>query len=135
MATGNQNQDVDPLVKRAVADAVVERASSELQKLMHELAGALDPFPGFMGLESVQALEVEPSGIVSPDRGCVVVCPDGELRELLLRILPSAMDSEGVDQTEEMRDLDLSPGDFVAYAHLAVREMARIIEERQQGRA
>ena len=135
MAIGNQNQDVDPLVKRAVADAVVERASSELQKLMQELAGALDPFPRFMGIESVQALEVEPSGIVSSDRGCVVVCPDGELRELLLRILPGDMDGGGIDQTDEIRDLDLSPGDFVAYAHLAVRQMASIIEERQQERA
>lgn len=135
MATGNQNQDIDPMVKRAVADAVVERASSELRTLLHELAGALDPFPRFMGIESVQALEVEPSGIVSPDRGCVVVCTDGELRELILRIVPGDMEGGGVDQTDEMRDLDLSPGDFVAYAHLAVREMARIIEERQQGRA
>ena len=135
MATGNQNQDVDPLVKRAVADAVVERASSELRPLMRELAGALDPFPRFMGIESIQALEVEPSGVVSSDRGCIIVCTDGELRELQLRIVPGDMDGGGVDQSEEMRDIDLSPGDFVAYAHLAVMQMASIIENRRQGRA
>ena len=41
---------IDPLIKRAVVDAVMQRASIELNKLLVELAGALKPFPDFMGL-------------------------------------------------------------------------------------
>ena len=69
---------IDPLIKRAVADAVMERASIELRKLLVELAGVLDPFPNFMGVSSIQAVEVEPPGASNSDNGCVVVCPDGE---------------------------------------------------------
>ncbi len=124
--------EIDPLVKRAIADAVLERASLELKKLLGELAAALDPFPTFLGLNTVQAVEIEPAGVAVADRGCVVVCPDGVLRELVLRMVPGPMDIGGVDQLEEMKELELSSGDYVAYAYAAVIELARILEERRQ---
>ena len=126
------DSDLDPIVKRAVADGVVERASLELRKLLRELADALDPFPSFLGISSIQAVEVDPSGVANPDRGCVVVCPDGEMYELVLRMVPGPVDVGGVDQTEELRELDLSPGDYVAYAYAAVKELTRIMEEQGQ---
>ena len=125
------DQDLDPTVKRAVADAVVERASNELKGLVRELASALEPFPRFLGLSTVQAIEVEPSGVGDSGRGCVVVCPDGELYELVLRMLPGAADVGAVDQVEEMKEPDLSPGDYVAYAHRAVGQMALLLEDRR----
>ena len=122
----------DPLVKRAIADGVVERALVELTKLLRELAAQLDPFPSFLGLSSIQALEVNPSGVSNPERGCIVVCPDGELYELTLRMLPGPIDVGGVEQTEEIKEIELSPGDRVAYCHAAIGELTRIIEERRR---
>jgi len=122
---------IDPIVKRAVADGVLRRATTELDKLLTELSAALDPFPAFMGTSSIQALEVDPAGVADPERGCVVVCPDGKLRELVLRMIPGPFDTGGVDQIEEFKELDLSPGDYVAYAYAAVVELTRILEERE----
>lgn len=125
------SDNIDPIVKRAVADGVLQRAATELDRLLHELTSALDPFPTFMGTSSIQALEVDPAGVADPERGCVVVCPDGKLRELVLRMMPGPFDLGGFDQTEEFKELDLSPGDYVAYAYSAVVELARVLEERQ----
>ena len=122
---------VDPMIKRAIADAVMQRASIELNKLLVELAAALDPFPNFMGVSTIQAVEVEPSGVSNPDNGCVVVCPDGELRELVLRMIPGPFDMGGVEQTDEMAELDVPAGEYVAYAYAAVEELLKLLEERQ----
>ena len=127
-----KSSDIDPVVRRGVADAVLERASSALGKILEELAAALDPFPSFLGMSSIHAVEVEPVG-VNPDKGCVVVCPDGRMYELLLRMVPGPIDFEGLEQTEELKELDLSSGDYVAYACAAVTELARIPEDRTVG--
>jgi hypothetical protein len=126
------NDSIDPIVKRAVADGVVDRASKELDKLIHELVDALDPFPNFLGISTIRAVEVDPSGVADPEKGCVVVLPDGVLYEFVLRMLPGPVDVGGVDQIEEMKELELAPGDYVAYAYAAVQELARIVEEREQ---
>ncbi len=122
---------IDPLVKRAVADAVMERAAIELNKLLVEIAAALQPFPNFLGLTTIQAVEIDPTGVSNPENGCVVVCPDGVLRELALRMIPGPFDMGGVEQTDEMVELDLPPGEYVAYAHAAVHELLRLLEQRQ----
>ena len=124
--------DIDPLVKRAVADAVLERATLELRKLLQELASALDPFPKFMNITSIEAVEVEPHGASNPENGCIVVCPDGELRELVLRMIPGPFHAGGVEQTEEMNEVDMTPGEYVAYAHAAVHGLTSILEARRQ---
>ena len=127
-----QDDIVDPLIKRAVADAVMERATLELRKLMQELAASLDPFPNFMEITSIEAVEIEPHGASSPESGCIVVCPDGEIHELVLRMIPGPFETGGVEQTEEMNEVDMSPGEYVAYAHAAVHELASILEARRQ---
>ena len=58
-----QSDSIDPIVKRAIADGVLQRAARELDKLLEELAVALDPFPFFMGTSSIQALEIDPAGV------------------------------------------------------------------------
>lgn len=129
---------IDPLAKRAAADAALSRASIdvsdaalELRNLLAEIAAALDPFPAFMGLSGVQAVEVEPPGCANPQNGCVVVCPDGELRELVLRMIPGPFDMGGVEQTDEMAELDLPPCEFIAYAHAAVLDLLKLLEAQQ----
>ena len=129
---------IDPPAKRAAADAALARAaldasdaSLELRRLLAEIADALDPFPNFMGLSSVQAVEVEPPSGANPQNGCVVVCPDGELRELVLRMIPAPFDMGGVEQTDEMAELDLPPAEFAAYAHAAVLELLKLLEAQQ----
>ena len=129
---------INPLTKRAAADAALERASIDasdaslkLRRLLAEIAAALDPFPNFMGLSSVQAVEVEPPGGANPQNGCVVVCPDGELRELVLRMIPAPFDMGGVEQTDEMAELNLPPAEFVAYAHAAVLDLLKLLEAQQ----
>ncbi len=127
-----QSNEVDPLIKRAVADAVLERASLELRKLLQELAGSLIPFPIFMDVTSIEAVEVEPPGTSNRENGCIVVCPDGELRELVLRMIPGPFDAGGMDQVEEMNESDMTPGEYVAYGHAAVHQLSEILEARQQ---
>ena len=120
----------DPWRARAMADAAMERAASELRGIVKALATSLDPFPGFEGLETVRAIEIDPGVSTDPDRGCVVVVPEGELCEMILRMIPGTPEMNYVDQVEEMRELELEPAEYVAYAHLAVKELARIHEER-----
>lgn len=129
---------IDPPAKRAAADAALARAaldasgaSLELRRLLAGIAEALDPFPNFMGLSSVQAVEVEPPSGANPQNGCVVVCPNGELRELVLRMIPAPFDMGGVEQTDEMAELDLPPAEFAAYAHAAVLELLKLLEAQQ----
>ena len=76
-------------------------------------------------------LEIDPAGVADPARGCVVVLPDGRLRELVLRMMPGPFDTGGIDQSEEFKELDLAPGDYVAYAYAAAVELARLLEERE----
>lgn len=116
--------------RSADTGAQVERISLELRKLLQELAAVLHPFPSFMGPGSIQAVEVQPDGVASSDKGCVVVCPDGELRELVLRMLPGPIDIGGIEQVEELQELNLTPGEYVAYACAAIATLVRTIEER-----
>lgn len=126
------DNEVDPLTKGPVGDAVEVTTSQELRKLLHELASALDPFPKFMDLTYIEAVEVEPPGPPDPERGCIVVCSDGEIREFVLRMIPGPFDTGGVEQTEELNDVDMSPGEYATYARAAVHELETIIEARRQ---
>ena len=61
-----------------------------------------------------------------------MLCPDGELYELVLRTIPGTPDlGGGLDHTEEYNDPNLSPGDYVAYAHAAVRQLTQLLQEQQ----
>ena len=126
-----QSDSIDPIVKRAIADGVLQRAARELDKLLEELAAALDPFPFFMGTSSIQALEIDPAGVADPKRGC----GRGSSRWATARACAAydagPFDTGRIDQSEEFMELDLAPGDYVAYAYAAAVELARILEERE----
>jgi hypothetical protein len=77
-----------------------------------------------MNMTSIQAIEIEPQGLRASDRGCVVVCPDGELYELNLQLIPGPLGVSDVDQVEEYQALDPSPGEYILYACAAIEALA-----------
>ena len=56
-----------------------------------------------------------------------MVCPDGELRELVLRLIPGPIDFGGVEQKEEMKELELDDVDYIRYAKAALVELKKIL--------
>ena len=74
-------------------------------------------------METVQAIEIEPiAGF--PDRGCIVVTPEGFLKELVLSILPGASALGGYEQSEQLKDLDLPPEEETVYLYRAIKLLA-----------
>ena len=108
--------------------------AERLRAAVAELAAKLRPFPGFYGMTTIQAIELElPAGSgfqPPPELGCVVVLPDGEISELDLRNIPGPDGPADVDQVEEFTELDLPSEQYVAYATVAVRLLQAEIERR-----
>ena len=128
----------DPLVSKAQADAIVERAAAQLRRVLLELVAQLDPFPPFPGAFFTYGIEVEPEAAARTDRGCVVLAEDGELYELELGIDLEALDPAGYTdpvslRNEELRKLDLHPRDYVVYAYSAVTRVTELLLERAEG--
>ena len=76
-----------PDADRTTAELLEETAAS-LHGVVVELAGRLQPFPSFMGMITLQAIELEPPPESRNDWGCVVVLPDGEICEMELGVIP-----------------------------------------------
>ncbi len=113
----------DPLLHRAHADLIAERAAGQLRELLKKLVAEIDPFPPFPGAMFAYGIEVEPPAGAGDAHGCVILAEDGELYELRV-----GMDVEAVAsgsalaiRSEERIDLDgLTPAEYVGYAHRAV---------------
>lgn len=110
------------LALKAQADAALERAALQLRELLREACAKLDPFPPFPNAFFTNAIECEPGPIGSPDRGCVVVCEDGELYELEVGIDHEAIELTGswdpvTARKETKRKLDLHPQEEIIYAY------------------
>jgi hypothetical protein len=123
----------DAMALKAQADLLLERAALQLQQLLQEAAGRLRPFPPFPGAFFTNAIEVETPSAESPERGCVVVCEDGELYELKMHIDFSEDASDPVSaRDEKLTKLELHPRDYVVLAHEALtRVVERLIEARE----
>ena len=105
------------------ADGILNETNAELHNLLIGLATSVENFPGFLGMETVQAVEIEPiAGF--PDRGCIVVTPEGFLKELVLSILPGASALGGYEQSEQLKDLDLPPEEETVYLYRAIKLLA-----------
>ena len=59
------------------ADALVEQTASHLRSVLADLASRLQPFPAFLNMVSLQAVELDPLPGAPEDLGCVVVVPGG----------------------------------------------------------
>ena len=114
---------LEPWALKAEADASLERTASRLRDILKELVGRLHPFPAFMGMTSIQAIEVEPHGLQATEKGCIVVCSDGELYELNLRTIPGPLGVSDVDQVDEYRALELPHEEYIPYAYAAITSL------------
>ncbi len=112
----------DLLRHRAHADAIIERAGSQLGELLHELASGIDPFPEFPGSFFSYGIEVEPLP-GDTERGCVVLGEDGELYELQVGSEVDQLDTDdpATGRSEMRLPLeDLEPAAYLHYAYRAV---------------
>ena len=118
------------LVFKAQADSVLERAALQLQQVLKEACALLDPFPPFPNACFTNAIECDPGAAGDPNRGCIVVCEDGELYELEFGVDHDAVEMTGswdpvTARREEKKKIDLHPRDYIVYAYnglLAVTE-------------
>ena len=106
------------------------QASAGLEAIVAELCGRLQPFPAFLGMTTIQAIELDPSPAPSLDLGCVVVTPDGTIAELSVTAIPGVVGVLEVDQVEEFRPLDLPVEARLTYLTEAVRVLAAEIVRR-----
>lgn len=129
------SENSDPLVHKAHADLIVERAAEQLRRLLQEAVQKLDPFPPFPGAFFTYGIEVELPGFASPERGCVVLGPDAELYELELSIDFSEDAGDPVAARDErLNKLELHPGDYVVYAYHALTKVVELLLEQAEAK-
>jgi len=121
----------DPLTRRAKADILIETTASQLRDMLHQAVGELEPFPFFMDSLLFQGVEAEPGGPAQAERGCVIVCPDGELYEYIYLMMVGPLYPEPF-RKEEAKKLDLPPQDYIPYAYNALCQLTKLLLERQQ---
>lgn len=113
-------------------DILLDETAGRLGEMITDLCGRLQPFPAFMGMATIQAVELEPALSPKTDRGCVVVTPDGLIAELDVTAIPGVVGVLEVDQVEEFKPLDdLSPEEYLVYLVAAVRALSE--EARRRG--
>ena len=118
---------------RASGGSALASAAAQLHDLLAELAPRLRPFPSFLEMVSLQAVEVDPPMDPTPDRGCVVVLPDGEIAELDLTAVPGIQGVRDIDQVEEFKELELPPEEYMLYASTAIRVLCQELRRRETG--
>ena len=127
----------DPLQLKNEADDALERAADRLRRLLGEACARLDPFPPFPGAFFAYGIEIDAPAVESPDRGCVVLAPDGQLYELEMRHDLPESDFEVADpvalRDEKLQPLDLHPLEYVVYAYEALRKVTELLLEREAG--
>ena len=114
-----------------VAEALGD-AGARLEAALVELARSLRPFPAFMGMVSVQAIELEPPFKPLRDLGCVVVDPEGRICQLDLTSVGGLAGVIEADQVEEFQHLELTPLEYLVYAETAIGLVSE--ELRRRGR-
>ena len=128
------------MLRKAQADVVLERTAKQLSQLLHEACAELDPFPPFPNALFTNAIECESGTASDPDRGCVVVCEDGELYELEMGIDHDAIEMTGswdpvTARKETKKKLDLHPRDYIVYAYNGLVAVTEHLLERAEEEA
>ena len=99
------------------------------ENLLIELAVALDPFPGFLGMDSIQAVELDPD-MRFPDRGCLVVTDEGLIKELSLDLIPGPTFIGGVDSKETFKDVYIEGQEKDLYLGSAIQILMDLVKEK-----
>jgi hypothetical protein len=127
----------EALLRKNQADLALERAAMQLQQLLQEACAELKPFPPFPNAIFTNAIECDDGGLANdPDRGCVVVCEDGELYELEMGIDHESVELAGswdpvTARKETLKKLDLHPREYLVYAYAALMAVTEHLLERQ----
>jgi hypothetical protein len=129
----------DPLLRKAQADLVLERAAMQLQILLREACEELRPFPSFPNAIFTNAIECDPGAAGDPERGCVVVDEHGELFELEMGIDHDSIELTGswdpvTARKETLRKVDLLPRDYIAYAYSGLMAVTEALLEQKVAR-
>ena len=112
------------------ASAALAETAHRLETLLGELARKLRPFPSFLGMVSVQAVEIEPSFRPLRDLGCVVVTPEGQICSLKIATMDGIAGLTEADQVEELQPLDLDHVEYIVYAGAAIVALSEEINRR-----
>ena len=113
---------MDPSKFRSETDSVLEGCARNLELISEKVANSLSVFPGFLNMETVQAIEIEPFKD-GPDRGCVVICPNGHLYEFVLEILSGPDSVGGYQHSDNLKELDLSNIEKIVYLERGIQLM------------
>jgi len=103
-----------------LANSSLEKTKETLQEILKELALQTRPFPGFLNMKTIQAIEIPVPETYSNKYGCVVVLPDGEINEIILKTIPAPESLGEVDQTEEYVEVDMPVIDTIIYLYNAI---------------
>ena len=122
-----QDEKEDILV---AAESVLRDAAARLRELLAELAQSLRPFPAFLNMDSLQAVELEPPFASTADHGCVVVLPEGEICEMDLSVMPGIQGVMDFDQVERFTELELPDEEYIVYAATAIRLLSQELRRR-----
>ena len=121
------NKELEILLQES--EEIEKAGLTSRRNLLHRLAHALAPFPGFLGMSTIQAVELDPM-VGAPDRGCVVVSPAGDLRELVIDLLPGPAVLGGVDHNDSMREIELSEEETEWYTNQGISILSTLLRER-----
>ena len=99
----------------------LSRLAGEMRQALLEKAQLIRPFPAFLGMATIQAIEVEPDQPVPVDRGCVVVTPEGAICGLDLVGILGAEGAVGEEFVEELTELELPAEEYVIFARAAIK--------------
>ena len=114
----DKSKRVSDVMHKAASDAL-HNAARELSQVIKLMSSEVDPFPSFLGMTSIQAIELELTPSSEPI-GCMVICPDGVLRQLNLIGIAGASGIADVEQVEQFEEVLLTPEEFLPYAIQAV---------------
>ncbi len=132
-------EEMSPADLSTDAESALEQAAASLREILGAVASRLRPFPAFLGMATIQAVELEPSIQTTQsgqnrqggaDRGCVVVTPGGEIRELDITAIPGIAGVIDVDQVEEFREIEFPAEEYLVYAAAAIRQLSEELNRR-----
>ena len=109
-----------------LTNSALEKSKESLQDILKELASQIRPFPGFLNMQTIQAIEIPVPKEYSDKYGCVVVLPNGEINEIILKTIPAPESLGEIDQTEEYFEIDMPIIERIVYLYNAIITLSEI---------
>lgn len=131
LAMSVEDKHFDANKKLQESTNLIGKTADALHEVLVQMSGSLAPFPYFMGSLEVQAIEAEPGGANKADRGCIVVCADGEMYEFTMKLQAGGEIDQMMDRDDSIEKVNLPPEDYISYAFSAMKELATLLEEKQ----